>query len=164
MVEVKLVIVGGGTEGDEFRPNLPAILGRSREATLPLPHPLVSRQHCELLAKDDSLFVRDLGSTNGTFVGSERVDGEMLIEHGQLLTIGTVTFRALYDGQTLRPAEEDVADVAEDVVVPAKPQRSVDTASISCIDTGRIETGRADVPQPTTPNSSPRRTRRHRAK
>ena len=156
MVGVKLVIVGGGTEGDEFSPNLPAILGRSREATLPLPHPLVSRQHCELLVKGDSLFVRDLGSTNGTFVGSERVDGEMLIEHGQLLTIGTVTFRALYDGQQLRTSDEVVE---EPVVLPAKPQRSVDTASISQIETGRIDTG-----QPNTPHLSPRRSRRQRAK
>ena len=85
MLGIKLVIVGGGTEGDEFRPSLPAVLGRSREATLPLPHPLVSRRHCELIEKDDLLFVRDLGSTNGTFVGSERVDSDMLIGHGACL-------------------------------------------------------------------------------
>lgn len=93
MLDVKLVVVGGANEGDEFQLKLPATLGRGREATLPLPHPLVSRQHCELMDRDGLLVVRDLGSTNGTFVGSERVT-ESVLEHGQLLTIGTVTFRA----------------------------------------------------------------------
>ena len=39
--------------------------------------------------------VRDLGSLNGTFIGSERVT-EALLPAGGLLTVGTVTFRALY--------------------------------------------------------------------
>lgn len=156
MVGVKLVIVGGGTEGDEFTPSLPAILGRSREATLPLPHPLVSRQHCELLPKGESLFVRDLGSTNGTFVGSERVDGEMLIEHGQLLTIGTVTFRALYAEQQTNSADEGRAEVPAS---NAKVEGSLDTAAISRVDTGRI-----DTPKPSTPHAPSRRGRQRTAK
>ena len=98
MLDVKLVVVGGATEGDEFRLELPVVLGRAREASLPLPHPLVSRHHCELFDRNGALVVRDLGSTNGTFVGSERVT-EAVLAHGQLLTIGTVTLRAFYSGR-----------------------------------------------------------------
>ena len=114
MLEVKLVVVGGATEGDEFQLELPAVLGRACEVTLPLPHPLVSRRHCELVDRDGSLLVRDLGSTNGTFVGSERIT-ESVLEHGQLLTVGTVIFRAFHAGHPLPavstyPARHEVRD------------------------------------------------------
>ena len=139
MLGIKLVIVGGGTEGDEFRPSLPAVLGRSREATLPLPHPLVSRRHCELIEKDDLLFVRDLGSTNGTFVGSERVDSDMLIGHGALLTIGTVTLRAFYDGMALTDSQSHFGR-SQDPAYQAEPASTSDTSTITRIDTGKVVT------------------------
>ena len=61
-----------------------------------LPHPLVSRQHCELFEANGQLMVRDLGSLNGTFVNNQRIT-ESPLPPGELLTIGTVTFRAMYD-------------------------------------------------------------------
>ena len=41
------------------------------------------------------LRVRDLGSLNGTFVGSKRIE-DAEVPPGELLTVGTVTFRAVY--------------------------------------------------------------------
>ena len=100
-MRAKLVVVGGDTKTTEVDLRLPAILGRGREATLTLPHPLVSRQHCEITEVEGRLIVRDLGSLNGTFVANERID-EAVLENGQLLTVGTVTFRAVYlDGSTV---------------------------------------------------------------
>lgn len=127
MLNVKLVVVGGAPEGDEFPVQLPCILGRSKTASIPLPHPLVSRRHCELFDKNGQLRVRDLGSTNGTFVGSERVD-ESTIHDGDLLTIGTVTFRAIH----LRPTTHTPE-------TPRSRQDSeLETASLTRIDTGII--------------------------
>jgi predicted component of type VI protein secretion system len=63
-----------------------------------LAHPLVSRQHCELYEADGQLMVRDLGSLNGTFVNNQKVS-EAPLPPGELLTIGTVTFRAVYESQ-----------------------------------------------------------------
>ena len=137
MLKVKLVVVGGATEGDEFRPDLPAVLGRNRAASVPLPHPLVSRRHCELIEKGGDLFVRDLGSTNGTFVGSERVDIETRIEHGDLLTIGTVTFRALFDGV----ADTD-SHYGRRPIHAAVSESSLDTSTITRIDTGSVDTAK----------------------
>ena len=96
MIEVKLMVVGGDTESQELCLPLPATVGRSRDATLSLSHPLVSRFHCELYEYDGMLMVRDLESLNGTFVGSDRVD-EAVVKPGDLLTIGTVTYRAIYE-------------------------------------------------------------------
>jgi hypothetical protein len=61
-----------------------------------LPHPLVSRQHCELYETEGRLMVRDLGSLNGTFINNERISDAPL-PSGELLTVGAVTFRAMYE-------------------------------------------------------------------
>lgn len=133
MLKVKLVVVGGANEGDEFQLQLPAVLGRSRNASIPLPHPLVSRRHCELVERDDCLFVRDLDSTNGTFVGSERVEEESVVDHGSLLTIGTVTFRAYYDGL---PTNFD--GISDDYLANPAPDDEMDTSTVTRIDTGQV--------------------------
>jgi len=132
MLKVKLVVIGGAPEGDEFQLELPSVLGRSRDVSLPLPHPLVSRQHCELFEREGQLFVRDLGSTNGTFVGSERVT-ESILEHGGLLTIGTVTFRAFF------PRENNFAghECHASSVGQGQSAANLDT-TITRIDTGVI--------------------------
>ena len=129
MLNAKLVVVGGAPEGDEFQLQLPCVLGRSKSASLPLPHPLVSRQHCELLEKEGQLVVRDLGSTNGTFVGSERVE-ECAIQDGDLLTVGTVTFRAVFSTHPFPAAAPSSEAVVE--------QDSRETTTTTRIDTGVV--------------------------
>ncbi len=94
-MKAKLVVVGGDVKATEINLKLPAIIGRGREATLTLPHPLVSRRHCELYEVDGQLMVRDLGSLNGTYVGTQRIV-ESPLPSGELLTVATVNFRAVY--------------------------------------------------------------------
>jgi pSer/pThr/pTyr-binding forkhead associated (FHA) protein len=94
-MKAKLVVVGGEAKATEIDLRLPTVIGRGREATLTLPHPLVSRKHCELYESDGRLMVRDLGSLNGTYVANERVT-DAVLPAGELLTVGTVTFRAVY--------------------------------------------------------------------
>jgi predicted component of type VI protein secretion system len=96
-LNVKLVVVGGDVKTTELTLRLPSTIGRGRGTSIVLPHPLVSRQHCELFEADGQLMVRDLGSLNGTFVNNQRVT-ESPLAPGELLTVGTVTFRAVYEG------------------------------------------------------------------
>jgi pSer/pThr/pTyr-binding forkhead associated (FHA) protein len=92
---VKLVVVSGEVKTKELIVKLPSTIGRGRDLAVVLPHPLVSRNHCELYEADGTLMVRDLGSLNGTFVNNERIT-ESPLAPGELLTVGTVTFRAVY--------------------------------------------------------------------
>jgi len=94
-MQVKLIVVGGDVRPSEIDLELPAVLGRGRDARISLPQGLVSRRHCELFESEGMLRVRDLGSLNGTFVGSQRIEDAEL-PAGDLLTVGTVTFRAVY--------------------------------------------------------------------
>jgi len=95
-LNAKLVVVGGDVKTTEIKLKLPSTIGRGRGTSIVLPHPLISRQHCELYEAGGQLMVRDLGSLNGTFVNNQRVT-ESAIAPGELLTVGTVTFRAVYE-------------------------------------------------------------------
>ena len=137
MLDVTLVVIGGATETDEFQLELPTVFGRARESCIPLPHPLVSRRHCELFERDGRLFVRDLGSTNGTFVGSERVT-ESELAHGQLLTIGTVTFRACFTGYPEPHVKDDNEPIAQIGPPDMTADSEAETSTLTRTDPGHI--------------------------
>lgn len=62
-------------------------IGRSPAAEFIVDAALVSRLHCQLTATVDSLHVKDLGSTNGTFVNGTRVQAAEL-KDGDKLAVG----------------------------------------------------------------------------
>jgi ABC transport system ATP-binding/permease protein len=62
-------------------------IGRSSGAEFIVDAALVSRLHCQLTATADALQVKDLGSTNGTFVNGRRVKAAELRE-GDKLSVG----------------------------------------------------------------------------
>ena len=100
ITDAVLIVVGGADQllADQITlDRFPIRMGRGRENDLVLSHALVSRVHCELFERDGKLFVRDLDSTNGTFVGSRPIQ-ESPLRPGDLLTVGIVTFRAVYGG------------------------------------------------------------------
>ncbi len=103
MLKAKLVVVGGDAKAGEVNLKLPTIIGRGKEAGLTVPHALVSRRHTEIFERDGKLVVRDLGSLNGTFINNTRIEGEQILDPNQLLTLGNITFRAVYE--PLSPAE-----------------------------------------------------------
>jgi hypothetical protein len=55
----------------------------------------VSRHHCALWVDDFSVRVRDLGSTNGTFVNNQRVRGELVLGAGDHIRVGKLDFELL---------------------------------------------------------------------
>jgi pSer/pThr/pTyr-binding forkhead associated (FHA) protein len=64
-------------------------IGRSTGAEFIVDAALVSRLHCQLAATKDSLHVKDLDSTNGTFVNGKRVTNAEL-KDGDKLAVGRV--------------------------------------------------------------------------
>ena len=66
-------------------------IGREAGNECIVPDPSVSSRHCEALVQDGGLVIRDLGSTNGTFVQGQRV-GNALIEPGDNFRLGNVEF------------------------------------------------------------------------
>jgi DNA-binding winged helix-turn-helix (wHTH) protein len=65
-------ILWKGAEATHLQPG-EAIIGRDPAATIVIDSSDVSRQHARLFISDDHVTIEDLGSKNGTFVGSERL-------------------------------------------------------------------------------------------
>jgi predicted component of type VI protein secretion system len=88
-------------------------LGRSEECNLRIRSSQVSRKHCELFEKNGRLIVKDLGSANGTYVNKEKVEGQRVLEHGDVLFLGKVKLRVVKAGMPLpaRPGKK-AADTA----------------------------------------------------
>jgi hypothetical protein len=89
----KLVILTGGLTGlmHELRVN-PTTVGRAEGNMLQIIEPAVSGRHCEILLRGNEVVVRDLKSTNGTFIQGERIT-EASLKPGQILRLGRVDLR-----------------------------------------------------------------------
>lgn len=72
------------------------VIGRDPESFLPLNHPTVSFRHAMITRQDGGLTIRDLGSTNGTFVNGQRITQSPL-KSGDVVQIGP--FKLTYDAQ-----------------------------------------------------------------
>ena len=68
------------------------VVGRAPTSDFPIIDPTISRRHAQILRQDDKIFLRDLGSSNGTYVNGVRVESAEL-KPGDLVTFGKVMFR-----------------------------------------------------------------------
>ena len=66
------------------------VLGRDPNVEIYLDAPGVSRRHALIKVEAVGATIEDLGSKNGTFVGSQRVDGTRSIGDGDVITVGSV--------------------------------------------------------------------------
>src|SRR5712691_5509852 len=77
-----------------------AIIGRDRASvSLVLDHPRVSRRHAQVAVSKGRVSLRDLGSSNGTFVNGQRIDAYRLLKVDDRIDIGPYSFR--FTGRSL---------------------------------------------------------------
>ena len=75
---------------------LPVVMGRGPDAEIQVLDRFASRHHCEFSERDGTLFVRDLGSKNGSFVNGRCASESSLCE-GDTLSVGATTFVVFYE-------------------------------------------------------------------
>ena len=93
--EACLVVIYGLDLGKKYNVDRPSIvIGRSSKADIQIDQESVSRNHCKLINTGKSIMLRDLGSTNGTYVNDELVD-EYVLRDGDLIKIGRCIFKFL---------------------------------------------------------------------
>lgn len=99
-------------------------VGREGDVDILLPHPSVSRRHCELWLEEDAVLARDLESRNGTFVNGDRITEAQILE-GQVLRVGDVELRLVE-----APAHISVPEVP----LPPQPKQQLffDDGTPSC--------------------------------
>ena len=92
----KLVVLTEGFTGRTLElTTAKTSIGRVDDNQFALPEPSVSSHHCEVWLKGDDLVVKDLGSTNGTFLHENQLsaDKEAVLKPGQILRLGQVELR-----------------------------------------------------------------------
>jgi pSer/pThr/pTyr-binding forkhead associated (FHA) protein len=69
-------------------------IGRAPENTVPLPgDAFASGHHARIESSRDGIWLFDVGSTNGTFVNGERINGRTRLHDGDVITVGDTEFR-----------------------------------------------------------------------
>lgn len=90
----RLVVLGGVHRGKRFRlRGSRARVGRAVENHVQFPDGFVSRRHCLLMRRSDGWWIRDLDSTNGTWIDRVPVRGDRRLEAGDEVRVGCSLFR-----------------------------------------------------------------------
>src|SRR3954447_6258087 len=89
----KLVVLSAGMTGRTHELKVDkTTIGRVEDNTFQIAEPSVSSHHCEVLLRGPEVVVRDLNSTNGTFINGEKVT-ETVLKPGQVLRLGQIEMR-----------------------------------------------------------------------
>jgi pSer/pThr/pTyr-binding forkhead associated (FHA) protein len=84
-----LVVTAGPLAGTRITlGDQPILIGRADDSTLVLTDDFASSRHARLTNRGGQWYVEDLGSTNGTFLDQQRVQGPLLVAPGQPIRIG----------------------------------------------------------------------------
>jgi pSer/pThr/pTyr-binding forkhead associated (FHA) protein len=90
----RLVILSEGLTGKAHELTVDkTTIGRVDDNTYPIPEASVSSHHCEILLKGTEVIIRDLNSTNGTFINGTQITGEAPLKPGQILRLGQIELR-----------------------------------------------------------------------
>jgi predicted component of type VI protein secretion system len=90
----KLVVLNEGLTGQSYELKTDkTTIGRVDDNAFQIAQGSVSSHHCEILLRGGDIIIRDLNSTNGTFINGQQITGEALIKPGEMLRLGQVELR-----------------------------------------------------------------------
>ncbi len=104
-----------------------AVIGRQTDCQIRIPSSGVSRHHCELNVIDGKVSLRDMGSSNGTFVNRQKVQQAQL-NAGDLIALGDLVFVLRVDGNPAQVDSEEALDEGAPPAVIAAPQKAATAA------------------------------------
>jgi pSer/pThr/pTyr-binding forkhead associated (FHA) protein len=137
-MKINLVVLSAGTAaGKALSIKVPQfIIGRDPGCNLRPASAMISKRHCAVLVKNGQVFLRDFGSTNGTFVNDEPVKGEIRLKDGDVLKVGPLSFKVVIEGQPsptkpTPPPKPKSADVMDDDAAAALLSFDDETGAVS---------------------------------
>jgi pSer/pThr/pTyr-binding forkhead associated (FHA) protein len=99
----KLVVLSEGFKGRTYElKTVLTTIGRVDDNAFELAEPSVSSHHCEILLRGSDIIVKDLNSTNGTYINGQQVN-ESPLKPGQVLRLGQVELRLEGDASAVPP-------------------------------------------------------------
>jgi predicted component of type VI protein secretion system len=126
----KLVILNQGMTGRILDLQVErATVGRVEENTFQITDPSVSSRHAEILLRGTDIVVKDLNSTNGTFINNDRIT-ESVLKPGQTLRFGQVELK-IDDGKPVGgPAAPAYAPAAAPAPAAAAPKKQTEGSTM----------------------------------
>ena len=121
----QLVVIKGRSASQALKIPADAVttVGRQQGCQIRISSSQVSRKHCEFFEKDGHLLIKDLGSSNGTYINGTKIQGEQrVLEPGAVVLIGGVSFRVQPAGAPINAAASPTPEAA------AAPRKPSDTA------------------------------------
>ncbi|MCE9670267.1 GGDEF domain-containing protein [Myxococcus stipitatus] len=98
-LDAALVVIYGLDLGRKFDlTREETLIGRSSRCDIQIDQESVSRNHAAITATREGVRIRDAGSTNGTFINDELVEGERELRNGDLVKIGRTIFKYIAGG------------------------------------------------------------------
>ncbi len=139
----RLTIIKGFNKGAVYPLDADeTIIGRGEENGIVLNIAEVSRTHAVLIKAEEGFMIKDLGSTNGTYVDKKKIGGKYLLKPGDTIMLGDaiyMTYQADIDPEeTLIAPRPEEMEIAEVTAVTPKP---------------------AEVPSEPAPSTTPRKTK-----
>lgn len=126
----KLVLLSAGLAGRTHELKVDkTTIGRLEDNTFQIPEPSVSSHHCEVLLRGNDVVVRDLNSTNGTFINGEKVS-ESPLKPGQVLRLGQIEMRLEPEGAPAG-APSAPAPAAAPAHAPAAAKKTSETLAMT---------------------------------
>ncbi len=103
-----MVVIYGLDMGKKYNIEKPTIIiGRSSKSDIQVDQESISRSHAKLVNSGETVVIRDLGSTNGTYVNDELVE-ECTLRDGDLVKIGRTIFKFLSGGNIENAYHEEI--------------------------------------------------------
>jgi hypothetical protein len=125
----RLTIIKGFNKGEVYPLEADeVIIGRGEENGIVLNIAEVSRQHAVLTRSEEGYMIKDLGSTNGTFVDKKKIGGKYLLKPGDTIMLGDaiyLTFQADSDPEEtlIAPRPDIISEPDETAVTPKSAAR-----------------------------------------
>jgi pSer/pThr/pTyr-binding forkhead associated (FHA) protein len=91
------------------------LIGRSPECHLCAASTSISRKHCAITRDGTSVKIKDLGSRNGTLVNGHKIEGEVELNSGDEISIGSLGFLVTMTSGLANEKKPEVKSVAEAV-------------------------------------------------
>jgi pSer/pThr/pTyr-binding forkhead associated (FHA) protein len=115
----KLVILTQGLNGRAHELNVDrTTIGRVEDNMFQIAEPSISSHHCEVLLRGSDIVIKDLNSTNGTFINGEQIT-ENVLKPGQTLRLGNVELKL--EGAGAAPAAGPA---------PSQPKRQAEATMV----------------------------------
>src|SRR3954447_15325036 len=91
-IPTRVVVTDGPSAGETVPLDSgPVLIGRGPDATIRLDDDYVSTRHARIGRTADTCYVEDLGSTNGTYIGSQRITQATALQTGSRVRVGKTT-------------------------------------------------------------------------